>query len=162
VNEIAKSALVASVGDGAIKGRMQLSTEAASGLCGIKSGGKVAGFSADSTESAGQGTRLAYTGLANRQAGNLNERSTTKAAIGGKKRKEEAGSKALCPASDRRGRSCGLGSPYSKPGTAEDGLPHPECGGAASGDRASIALVCELRNDRSGCRLRCVSGTTGR
>jgi hypothetical protein len=54
-------------------------------------------------------------------------------AIGGKNGKKETGSNTLCPAADRRDRCCGLGSPYSKPGTAEDRLPCPFGYLAASG-----------------------------
>jgi hypothetical protein len=84
----------------------------------------------------------------------LNQRGFANAAIGGKKSKEEAGSNALCPARDRIGRRCGPGSPYSKASTAEDGLPHPEYGAAASGDKASIDPVSKPRNAKPGCCLK--------
>jgi hypothetical protein len=64
--------------------------------------------------------------LANWKTGNFKQWGSTDTAIGGKKRKEEASGGSLCPASDEGDRGFGLGSPYSKPGTAEDGLPHPE------------------------------------
>jgi hypothetical protein len=38
--------------------------------------------------------------LADRDAGNFNQWGAANAAIGGKKRKKEAGSKAFCPAND--------------------------------------------------------------
>jgi len=70
--------------------------------------------------------RLAQACAADRKAGNFNQWGAADAAIGRKKRKEEAGSNAFCPASDWSSRCCGLGSPYSKPSTAEDGLPRPD------------------------------------
>jgi len=63
--------------------------------------------------------------MANGKPGNSKQRGTANAAIGGKKRKKETGSNALCPEGDPSGRCCRLGSPYSKAGTAEDSLPHP-------------------------------------
>ena len=127
---------------------MSLSTETATGRPRIEAGRKVRSFSADAAESSGQRPGLVQAVFTHRKPGNFNQWSATNAAIGGKKSKEEAGSNALCPASDRSGRSCGLGSPYSKPGTAEDALPHPEYGAAAPDDKASIAPVSELRNVR--------------
>jgi hypothetical protein len=129
---------------------MSFSTKTAPRIAGIKAGRNIASFSADTAKNATQLPSLERAILTNWNPGNLNQRSTTNAAIGGKKSKEEAGSNALCPANDRRGRSCGLGSPYSKPGTAEDGLPHPECGAAATGDNLSIASPLQQRNLTSG------------
>ena len=61
----------------------------------------------------------------NGKAGNPNQRRTTDTAVGGKKRKKHTGSSALCPAGEPMVRCLALGSPYSKPSTAEDGLPQP-------------------------------------
>ena len=59
------------------------------------------------------------------KARNPNQRRTTETAVGGKKRKKDTGSGALCPAGEPPVRCLALGSPYSKPSTAEDGLPQP-------------------------------------
>ena len=61
----------------------------------------------------------------NGKAGNPNQRGITDTAIGGKKRKKDAGSNALCPVGEPMARCLALGSPYSKPSIAEDGLPQP-------------------------------------
>jgi len=129
---------------------MSFSTKTAVRIGWIKAGRDIASFSADSAKNAAQLPNLERAIFTNWNPGNLNQRSATNSAIGGKKSKEEAGSNALCPASDRCGRSCGLGSPYSKPGTAEDGLPHPQCGAAATGDKFSIASPPQQRNLTSG------------
>jgi hypothetical protein len=53
----------------------------------------------------------------------------------------------LGPAGDPGGRCCRLGSPYSKPGTAEDALPYPARRlGRAGRHKASIAVVYGLCN----------------
>lgn len=150
MNKIPESAIVAAIGYRAIEGRMRFSAQPTAGIGLVETSRKVAGFSADPAESAAQRLRFLHTVRTDWKAGNLNKRSTTNAAIGGKKSKEEAGSNTLCPARDRRGHSCGLGSPYSKPGTAEDGLPHPQCGAAATGDKFSIASPPQQRNLTSG------------
>jgi len=54
---------------------------------------------------------------------NSDERSITDTAVGGKKRKEEAGGGVFYPAA--RSSDITPGSSYSKASTAEDGLPQP-------------------------------------
>src|ERR1700690_121210 len=67
--------------------------------------------------------------------------------MGKTKRTEEAGSSFLCPAGDPSGRCCRLGSPYSKAGTAEDGLLHPaELVRRTGRNTVSIAPVYGLCN----------------
>ena len=141
MNQIAESAVITAISHRPVKWRMSLSTKSATGRGGIETSLEVASFSADAAKNATQRPRLMHTVLTDWQAGNFNQWSTANAAIGGKKSKKETGSNALRPASDRSGRSCGLGSPYSKPSTAEDGLPHPEYGAAAPGDNVSIVPV---------------------
>lgn len=159
MDQVAESAIVAAISDRPIERRMEFPANPAARLGRIKTGGEIASFSADAAERAAQRARFGHTVFADRNAGNFNQRGAANAAIGGKKRKEEAGSNALCPASGRSGHCCGLGSPYSKPGTAEDGLPRPKCGTAAPGDNASIAFVVKARNDQSGaCQKMALSG----
>ena len=146
MNQIAEMAVIAAISYGSIEWGMGFPTNTATRVYKInpgriEAGRKVAGFSTDAAESAAKRLGLAFAALTNWKPGDFDQWSTTNTAIGGKKSKEEAGSNALCPVSDRRGRSCELGSPYSKPSTAEDGLPHPEGGGAAPGDTASIVSL---------------------
>jgi hypothetical protein len=154
VDQIAESAVVAAISNRPLKRRMRLPAKTAKTLSRLKIGGEVAGFSADSAQRTAQLARLVKAAFTDWQPGNLNQRGFTNAAIGGKKSKEEAGSTALCPASDRIGRRCGLGSPYSKASTAEDGLPNPECSAAAPGDNVSIDPVSKPRNARPGWGVR--------
>ncbi len=163
--QIAESAVITAISHRPIERRMSLSTQTAARRPGIETSRKVRSFSADAAESSGQRPGLVHAVFTNWKLGNFNQWGATNAAIGGKKSKEETGSNALCPASDRSGRSCGLGSPYSKPGTAEDALPHPEYGAAAPDDKASISPVSELRNVRpllAGCWPRCARRICGR
>src|SRR5208283_43831 len=127
MNQIAQGAVVATVGDRALKRRRSQSTETAAaverlalGLYGVRQG-----LTADGAIRAGQWPKGREAIVTNGKPGNLDQRGTTDTAIGGEKRKKQAGSSALCPADDRMDRCCGPGNPYSKASTAEDGLPHP-------------------------------------
>ena len=126
MNQIAENAVITAIRDRPIKRRMSFPAKAATRRIEIKPSWKVAGFSTDAAESAAKRVGFADAVLTNWKPGNFDQWGATNTAVCGKKSEEEAGSNALCPASDRRDRSCGLGSPYSKPSTAEDGLPHPD------------------------------------
>jgi hypothetical protein len=141
MNQIAEIALVTAISHRPIERRMSFPANAAAGISGVETRRKVAGFAANLAERAGKWLKLANAIRTNRKPGNFNEWGAANAAIGWKKSKEETGGNALCPASDRGGRSCGLGSPYSKPSTAEDALPAPGRGAAAPGDNASIVSL---------------------
>jgi hypothetical protein len=80
-------------------------------------------FSANAAKRSFQRTERLQAIFTHRKAGNANQRRITDAAIGGKKRKEDAGSGALCPADESMICCLALGTPYSKAATAEDTLP---------------------------------------
>lgn len=140
VDEIAERTVIASVGDGSLEGRMLMLADAATdgngsnGQRDCRSDRFCSGHTACGAEvlsayvaSARSQWREGLQALfADWETGNFKQRGSTDTAIGRKKRKEETGCCALCPASDEGNRGIGLGSLYSKPGTAEDGLPHPE------------------------------------
>ena len=126
MNEVTQRAVIAAIRNRAVKRRMSFLAQPA--LCPrrIESRRKVPCLSANRAERSAHRLRFAQTIPANWSSGNFNQRGAANAAIGGKKRKKEAGSNSFCPASDPRDHCCGLGSPYSKPSTAEDGLPAPD------------------------------------
>ena len=102
---------------------MQALTESAAGLCLIHEGGRQQSFSADAAERPREWTQRFQTSFTNREPGNADQRGIANTAIGGKKRKEEAGGSVFCPTA--RNGCMALGSSYSKASTAEDGLPQP-------------------------------------
>jgi hypothetical protein len=135
MDEIAERAVIASVGYCSLEWRMLMLTDPATDVGSVDAAGSLQTghsprgaevLSADVASAGFQGREGLEAILANWEAGNFKQWGSTDTAIGGKKRKEEASGGSLCPASDEGDRGFGLGSPYSKPGTAEDGLPHPE------------------------------------
>lgn len=82
--------------------------------------------------------------IANGKTGDLYQWGTTDTAIGGKKCEKQACSSPLCPAGDRSGRCRGPGSPYSKAGTAEDGLPHPARPRGCARRHLSVASIAGI------------------
>ncbi|HVN20119.1 MAG TPA: hypothetical protein VMU05_15135 [Dongiaceae bacterium] len=134
VDQIAEYAVIAAEGYSSVERGMNFLTIATAVTRRIETGRDIAGLSADPTQRCAERTKLMKTQTTNWNARNFNQRDAADAAIGGKKGKEEAGSSAFCPASDESTRCRGVGSPYSKPGTAEDGLPRPD---RASSDQAT-------------------------
>jgi hypothetical protein len=104
---------------------MSALTQSAEGTGALKERGRKQAFSANAAKRAFQRTQRLQAISAHRKSGNANQRRTTDTAIGGKKRKEDAGSGALCPADESRICCLALGTTYSKAGTAEDNLPQP-------------------------------------
>jgi hypothetical protein len=125
VDEVTQTAVVASVGDRPFERRMGALAESAEGVGAVGEDGREQSFSANGAERSFEGMESAQAVLTHGKAGNANQRGTTETAVGGKKRKKDTGSNALCPAGEPMVRCLALGSPYSKPSTAEDDLPQP-------------------------------------
>jgi hypothetical protein len=162
MDEIAERAVVASVGDCSLEWRMLMLADPAADADSVDAAGilrigysrSAEVLSADVASAGFQWREGMQAIFANRKAGNFKQRGSTNTAIGGKKRKEETGYCALCPASDEGDRGFGLGSPYSKPGTAEDGLPHPERRRCRTGRlTVSISALWKVRNPSRGAGL---------
>ena len=129
MDQVTQCAVITAIGDRALERWWSKPAKPASGRGAIESSERLqsssARLSANIAQRTGQWPRRVQTVFTNGKARRLQQRGTTDMAIGWKKRKKEAGSSEFCPAGDPSGHSCGLGSPYSKAGTAEDGLPHP-------------------------------------
>ena len=127
MNQIAQGAIVAAIGDRALKRRRSQATEAAARIDLVARAlyGEWQGLTANSAIGVPKGPKRVEAIVANGKPRNFDQRGTTDTAIGWKKCEKQAGSNALCPADDRMDRCCGPGNPYSKASTAEDGLPHP-------------------------------------
>ena len=137
MNQAAQRALVASGSDRTLEGRRSHLAKTAKdviftliftltrrgmvfGEMGSNRNGHI--LATDRAEGTAQRMERFQTVIANGKAGYFNKRRTADAAIGGKSGEKDAGSNGLCPA-EESARCCGLGSPYSETGTAEDSLP---------------------------------------
>ena len=144
VDQVAQAAVVASVSHCPLERRMQALAESAESAGAFGERRREQCFSADAAERSLERTERAQAVFTNGKTGNPNQRRTTDTTVGGKKRKKDTRGDALCPAGEPMVRCVALGSPYSKPSTAEDGLPQP---GKAAGlpPGYSIASIAAAR-----------------
>ncbi len=123
MDQFLQSAVIAPKCDRSLERRMSTLAKPAERIGSIRKQRRQQRLTTHRTERSAQRANRLQARLANGQTRNFNQRRTTKAAIGGEKRKEQAGSGLLCPARESMIRCLALGTPYSEPGTAEDGLP---------------------------------------
>ncbi len=125
MDQVAQSAIVGAVGNRTLKGRMCSLAQSAQSVTAVRKCRREQRFSADAAERPLEWAQHIEAAFTDRQAGNPNQRATTDTAVGGKKRKEQTGGSVFRPSGEPGTRCMTLRSAYSKPSTAEDGLPQP-------------------------------------
>src|SRR6266404_3750633 len=134
MDQVAQSAVIATVSNCPLEWRMQTLTQAALRLWPIHERKRKQRFSTDAAQYPRERTQRLQACLANWKSGNFDQRGVADTAVGGKKRKKETSCSLLRPMA----RTCcmTMGRRYSKASTAEGGLPRP---GEQRGDSRLIS-----------------------